>query len=936
MKKSFSLFATLLICAFFIPAIGQKKAIPIDPSVRMGQLPNGMRYYIQQNKKPENRAEIRLGINAGSMQEDEDQLGLAHFVEHMCFNGSANFDKNELVDYLESIGTKFGADLNAYTSFDETVYMLQVRTDDEEMLTKGLLVMEDWAGGVSFDSEEIDKERGVVISEWRSRLSPDQRMQQQYFPVMYKNSRYAERLPIGKPEIINNASYETVKRFYKDWYRPNLMAISVVGDFDMDWMETEIITRFSKLTNPENPRLRKEYEVPKHKETLVSICTDKEATFTTINLMYKHDNKKTKTQDDYRRVIVQNLYNRMLNARLGEIAQDADPPFTFAYSGYGGDVGNLATYTGYAMVPEGGAQRGLRVILEENKRALSHGFLATELERQKTEMLKFAEKSFKEKDKTDSRRLVMRYIYHYLDDNPIPSPQQTLEMYERFLPTIKIEEINSLAKNWITKENRVVVISGPEKEEAPLPTEDEVLAILNEIDSKKVEAWEDNVSDAPLLANIPKAGKIKSEQQLDAVNVTEILLENGVRIVLKPTDFKNDEILMTAYSPGGTSLYPDEDYPSASNASSIIDQSGIGEFDISQLTKKLTGKTLGVSPYIGELYEGFNGSSSPEDLETFFQLLHLYFTAPRKDEKAMQSFIAKQKAVYSNLMSNPQYWFFDQLSQIKFEKHPRRGFPSAESLDEISLDRVYDIYKERFADASDFTFVFVGNFETEKMKEYLTTYLGSLPALWRNETWKDVNANYAKGKIDKNFSKGKAPKSLIDITFHGDFEWEDNKRYDLNALIQVLRIKMRESMREDKGGVYGVRVSGGANKFPKPGYSINISFNSDPGNVEELINTALKDIAKAKEMGAEEKDLTKVKETQRQERIKNLQENRYWNNSLRSYYQNGFDPNEISLEHLEKLIEGLSSDDIKKAANLYFDENNMIKIVMNPEEEVTN
>ncbi len=926
-------FVLMMLCSDAQAQADLSKNIPIDPSVIMGQLPNGLRYYIKKNSKPENRAELRLGLRVGSMQEDEDQLGLAHFVEHMCFNGSANFAKNELVDYLESVGTRFGPDLNAYTSFDETVYMLQARTDDLEQLEKGLLVLQDWAGGVSFDDEEIDKERGVVVSEWRTRLSPDERMQNIYFPILYKDSRYAERLPIGKPEIVENASYETIKRFYRDWYRPNLMVVSVVGDFDLAWMEQQIIDRFSQLSNPESPRKRKEYEVPDHKETLVSICSDKEAAFTNVQLRYKHDFQPLKTIRDYRQRLVHSLYNRMLNSRLGEIGQSANPPFTFAYFGYGRDVGNLATYEGYAMVPEGGAQKGLRTLLEENKRVLKHGFLESELERQKTELLKYVERSAKESDKTNSNSLVMKYVYHYLDGNPIPSPEQTLKLYQELLPTIEVAELNSLAKKWITDENRVVVITGPDKEESPMPSAEEIMGILKEIDAMEVAPYIDNVSDAPLLAEMPSPGSITNTEILKSIRVKELALSNGIRVILKPTDFKNDEILMTAYSPGGTSLYDDEDYQSASNAAIIVDESGLADFDITQLLKKLTGKTVNVSPYISEMYEGFNGNASPEDLETLFQLVHLYFTQPRRDEQAFQSYISKQRSIYANLLSNPGYWFRNETLKEKYGEHERRSFPREEDLDKINLDRVHEIYKDRFADASDFTFVFVGNFDEEKMTAYLETYLASLPNLGRNESWKDVQANLKKGKIEKTYSRGKAPKSQIELTYHGDFEWNSENRYNLNSLIQILRIKMRESMREDKGGVYGVRVSGGASQFPKPKYSINISFNSDPANVEELINTALKDIANAKENGAEEKDLNKVKETQKQQRVKSLKENRFWNNQLRSVYQNGLDPNKISLESLEKMIEGLDSEDIKNAANLYFDEQNSMKFILNPGEE---
>ncbi len=916
--------------------IVDKTSIPTDPSVRMGQLDNGLKYYIKKNAKPENRAELRLALNAGSILEDDDQQGLAHFVEHMAFNGSTNFEKNELVDYLESVGTKFGPDLNAYTSFDETVYMLQVRTDDEEKLMTGLTVIEDWAGGISFDHEEIDKERGVVESEWRTRLSPDQRMQNKYFPLMYHNSHYAKRLPIGKPEIINNASYETVKRFYNDWYRPNLMAVVIVGDIDMDQMENEIKTRFGKLTNPENERPRTKFSVPKHKETMISICSDKEAPFTRVRLMYKHDHIEVNSLSDYRSRLVRSLYNQMLNARLTELQQSANPPFTFSYSGYGSDVGDMDSYYCYAFTPEGGAVKGLAVLLEENKRVQQHGFTATELERAKVEVLKSAERAVKEQDKTESNRLAMRYVYNYLDNNPIPSPQQNLDLTSKYLPSIVVDEINVLANKWITDENRVVVITAPEKEESPIPSEAEIEKLLVESAAKEVAAYVDDVVDEPLMAEVPKAVEVKNTVAMDEIGTTEITLANGVRVIMKSTDFKNDEIRFTANSPGGSSLYSDEDYQSASYAARIVQEAGIGKFDLNQMDKMMTGKKVSVSPYIGERYEGMNGSASPDDIEIMFQLIHQYFTNPRKDAAVLEAYKMKEKSIYKNLLSNPQYYFMDQTMKIKSQNHPRRGFPTTEGLDQIDLDRAYQIYKERFADASDFTFYFVGNFDPANLTELCAQYLGNLPSIDRDENWKDIGSDYPDGKVVKDLVKGEAPKSYIDMTFHGPFEWNDKNRYAFRSMIDVMRIKLRESMREDKGGVYGVRVSGNTYQYPESEYSINISFNSDPGNVEELIETAMKDIKNAKVDAITEEDLKKVTEIQKQSMVKDLKENRYWIRQLDYAYKNGLDPMKIKMESLEKASGELSVEDLKNAANQYFDYDRFIKIVMEPEPQEEN
>lgn len=920
------------------PEMPTSPNIPVDERVRMGQLENGLKYFIQKNGKPENRAELRLAVNAGAMQEDDDQLGLAHFVEHMAFNGSKNFKKNELVDYLESTGTKFGADLNAYTSFDETVYMLQVRTDDQEKMLKGMLVLEDWAGGLTFDHEEIDKERGVVVSEWRSRLSPDQRMQQEYFPIMYKDSRYATRLPIGSPDIIKNADYDVVKRFYNDWYRPDLMAVIVVGDIDVDQIEQEIKTRFSKLTNPKVPRAKEKYGVPGHKETLVSINSDKEASFTRVQLMYKHKGEKTKNVLDFRKQLTHSLYNSMLNGRLNELTQSPEPPFTFAYTGYGGDVGSLATYSSYAFVQEGGAQKGLETVLTETKRVVDHGFTSTELERTKIDMIKGIERAVKEMDKMESRRLVGKYVYHYLKGNPIPSEDQREKLYKEFLPTITLEEVNSLGKKWVTDENRVVVITGPEKEEVPMPTEAEVLNIFDQVAAMTLTPYEDKVSDEPLLATDLQPVGIKESKTIENVNITEYTLANGVKVVLKPTDFKNDEIMMRAYSPGGTNLYSDEEYPSAANAARIINEGGISIFDLPQLQKKLAGKIANVSPGIGSMYEYMNGGCSPDDLETMMQLTYLYFNAPRADEDVVKSYINKQKSIYKNLFSNPQYWFFDQTSKIKYGEHPRMGFPTEEMLDKITLEKVMEVYKDRFADASDFTFFFVGNFEVEAMKKMTAKYLGNLPNIGRNEQWKDLDINMIDGVIVKDLVRGAAPKSQIDMTYHGKYSgWTPKEVYKFYMAADLLRIKMRESMREDKGGVYGVGVRGNVSRYPKSHYSINISFNSEPDKVEELIKTGLNDIETIRKEGVQPKDLDKVKETRIQSRTKDLKENSWWMGNMQGVYQDGWNSfDNFSLESYQSVIESITPADIQETIKKHYDDRNFIKIVMNPEPAESN
>ncbi len=909
--------------------------IPMDPRVRMGKLDNGLVYYIQKNEKPEDRAELRLAVGVGSINEDDDQLGLAHFVEHMAFNGTTHFKKSELVDYLQSVGTRFGPDLNAYTSFDETVYMLQVRTDSQALFDKGMLILEDWAQGVAFEDEEIDKERGVVESELRSGLSAEERMRNEYLPVIFHESKYADRLPIGTREIINNAPYEAFKRYYRDWYRPNLMAVVVVGDIDVDDVEADIKQRFAKLTNPEEPRQRETYGFPDHEETLIVITSDKEATFTTARVMYKHQHKKVKNLDDYRRSLVQNVYNRMLNNRLDELRQAADPPFLYGYSGYGRQVGNLDSYTSYVSTGEGEVMKGLRAVLEENKRALEHGFTESELQRTVLEMISEAETSAKEEDKTQSGSLAMRYVYHYLNENPVPSPTQRFELYQKLLPTIQLQEINDLANQWITDgSNRVIVITGPKKEEVPLPTKDEVLSLIEEVDKTPVDPYEDTVTDQPLIADLPPPGSIAAANIMDKIGVTEWTLSNGVRVILKPSDFQNDEIIFTAFSPGGHSLYPDEDYWSAALASAIVNQSGVADFNSIQLEKVLAGKQVRANPYISDLEEGMQGFSTIKDLETMFQLIHLYFTSPRKDSEAYQSLMTRQKQILQNLMVNPNYYFREQLNKIKYNDHLRKGIPKAEELDQVDLDKVFTVYEDRFADASDFTFIFVGNFTEESIKPLVEQYLATLPATDREESWQDVNADVAEGKIVERFSFGEAPKAQVDMSWSGEMDWDDrSNRFEHNVLLEILKNRLRESMREDQGGVYGVRVSGGVSKQPKEGYSVSFSFNAEPDQVDTLINVALTEVESMVKEGPTEEDLQKVLEVLRQSRIKNLKENNYWSSALKRHYWFGLDPEMILLDHYDELLSSVDSEAIHEMAKEVFSTKNYIQLVMMPEEE---
>lgn len=920
------------ICVFLAGFI-YAQPLPLDPSIRIGKLENGLTYYLKVNKKPENKAALRIALKAGSIVEDEDQQGLAHFVEHMCFNGTKNFTKNEMINYLESVGTRFGPDLNAYTSFDETVYMLEVRTDDAEKLSKGLTVMEDWAGGVAFDGDEIDKERGVVVSEWRSRLSADQRMSNKYYPVMYKGSQYANRLPIGKPEIIENAPYSTVKRFYTDWYRPDLMAIIVVGDIDLNAMEKEVKTRFSKLTNPTNPRARQQYNVPLTGENAVSVVSDKEAGLSTVRVMYKHKNTKTLTKSDYRAKLVEQLYNSMLNQRLSELQRLPDPPFIFAYSGYGEDVGDLATYTSYAAVKETALMKGLETILTENERVKNHGFLESELERVKASMIKNAESAVLEEDKTESTRFAMAAVYHFLEDSPLLSAQQRLDMLNLYLKEIKLNEVNMLAAKWLKDSDRVVIVTAPEKEGLTLPTESDINTLIANVKKSKPAGYADDALDEPLLNKKLVSQPPATIQEVDETNTLELTYKNGVKVILKSTAFKNDEILFSAQSKGGTSLYSEAELLSARYAVSAVTNSGLGNFNTTQLDKKLSDKNVRLNPYLSETSEGFNGTSSPDDLETLLQLLYLYFTQPRYTPDGLTSVLNKERAFLQNVDANPNAYFSREMQKFKFGNHPRRMPTVMEDLDKVNGDAAFKIFRERFANAADFTFFFVGNIDFEKHGNLIHTYLANLPTNANTENYKDLGIKFISGKQQMDIKKGEAPRSNVDITYHGDFKFEGDNEYMFQSMLDVARIKLRESMREDLGGVYGVSLFGNTSRITNT-YSITISFNADPDRTEELTKAAYDVIEKLKSDGPTELDITKVSETQRQSRIVDLEKNNFWIGRMTNDQFYGLKPNWHKMELLEKQLEKLSPKAIQESVSKYFTQSNILQSIVVPEKYV--
>ncbi len=903
--------------------------LPQDPVVITGQLENGLRYYVRKNGRPENRAFLRLIVRAGSVLEDDDQRGLAHFVEHMAFNGTEHFEKSELLDYLQGIGMRFGPDVNAYTGFDETVYMLEVPTDEPEILDKALLVLEDWASAVSFEDEEIERERGVLIEEWRSDRGAGARLRDAEIPYRFHGSRYAERLPIGDPEILREAPPQRLRDFYRDWYRPDLMAVVAVGDFDEAAIAADIRRRFGRLVGPGEPRERFEAEIPPHEETLVSIFTDPELTRSSISVVFKGEAEDQVTVADYRARLVRGLYNGLLNNRLAERAEEADPPFIGATSTRGTLARSRSLYLLRAGAREGAEVRALEALLIEAERARRHGFEESELERAKVNTLRSMDRAYDERDKTHSAVYVGEYQRNFLTGEPFPGIAYERELVRRYVPEIPLAEVDRVADEWINDEDRVILASGPQKEGLAPPVEKELLAVFDRVGGLEVAAYEDDVGEGALVPVPPNPGRIVERSAVAELGVIVWRLSNGVRVVLRPSDFKNDEILFASFSPGGVSLVSDEDWLEANVATSVIQLSGLGNFSLTQLNKALAGKVARAGPAIGPLFEGINGRGSPKDMEALFELIYLTATAPRRDEEAFDSFLTRQGTLLRNQGAMPLYDWVKTLQEALTGNHPRRRLVTEEMLSEVELDRVFAVYEDRFRDFSDFTFVFVGSFDPETIEPLVLTWLGGLPASGRDEMWRDIGVRTPEGQVERTVYRGLEDQSQVALVFTGPFEQTQLNRYRLDSMVSLLRDRLRRRLREELGGTYSANVGGGADRIPVSTFAIQVSFGCDPARVEEMLRAVRTEIERVRTELATDAEVAQIREQQRRGRETAKETNGFWLAVLQTVYQFGDDP--LGILAYEELFEELDAEMIRGAAVDYLGGENRVQVLLMPE-----
>ncbi len=939
-SRSASACLLVLLCAALLcttPSAAQTKpwaldaTLPLDPSIRTGKLENGLTYYVRRNADPKSRAELRLAINAGSTLEDDDQKGLAHFLEHMMFNGTERFKKQELVDFLESTGLRFGPDLNAYTSFDETVYILRVPTDKPEIFERSFDVLEDWAGAVSFEEEEIEKERGVIIEEWRLGQGAQGRLRDKLIPAIFAGSRYKDRLPIGDPDIIRSAPREAFTRYYSQWYRPSLMALVAVGDFDVDAVEAMIRERFSRLKNPESPRERTNFTLPAHKETIYAVVTDPELPVTQVQVYFKKDVEETYEKvGDYRRSLVRSLFGSAINSRLAEITRQPDSPFLAAGVSSSSLVRAGQTYAAQAIAKEGKVLESLETLFTEVARVRVHGFTASEIERMKADTLRSYEQMFQERNNSNSAGFADEYVRNFLEGEPAPGIEVEYQLASQLVPGITLEELNEVAEELITKENRVVVVAMPEKEGLTPPSEEALAKVLEKVEATDLAPYADSVVDEPLVSQELSPVPVRERKRNEALGVTEVILANGVKVLMKPTDFKQEEVLFTAFSEGGSSLLPDSKYMDATAADTLVTLSGVGSFDAVALRKKLAGKSVQVRPSIGELGEGLSGSAATGDLETMLQLVYLHFTAPRADPNALEVYKQQNIAGLQNLLSTPQGVFQKTMLETMYGDNIRRRIPTVLEVRNTSLESATEIYRQRFADADDFTFLFVGSFKEDEVIALCQRYLGNLPVKEGKETFLNVQPELPKGVAKAVAKKGVDPQSRVSLTFHGPFEYNRQNRFVIRMMAAVLGIKLREEIREDRGGVYGINASASPSAKPVPRYTLNIGFSCDPQRVEELKGAVMEQLNWVKNTEDMESYLVKVKEQERRSFETSLRQNRFWLSTIQFYYEYpDEDPSELL--KLPETVEAIGADEIRAAARQYLNTERYVDVTLYPE-----
>jgi zinc protease len=936
LQKTAAALATL--AAILIGGAGPAQAdirlsdpLPLGPQVKIGKLANGLTYYIQKNGKPEKKLELRLVVKAGSILEDDDQQGLAHFTEHMAFNGSTHFKKHELISYLQSIGVKFGADLNAYTSFDETVYTLPIPTDKSGNVEQGFLVLEDWAHGLTMSDADIDMERAIVLEEARNRKGAAERINKIVMPKMYNGSRYAQRLPIGQEDIIRTFKPDALKRFYRDWYRPDLMAVVVVGDIDPARAEQLVKTHFGALRNPVPARARDYSPIAVRSNTEALVVTDPEASGNGVTIRYPVRAARDEiTLGDYRDNLVRSLFGAMMGNRLQELAQQAKPPFMAGGSGEENLTPRYETYFSAASLGKGGAEPAITALVQENERARQFGFSAQELERGKKNLIRSFEAMYNEREKTDSGAYVGELLRNFLEREAVPGIENEYNYVRELVPGITLAEINRYAQENIpSNSGKLVLYTGSNKAETPPPSTQQLLAWVDAAATVKLAAREEKQLAAGLMDKPPAAGSIVAESENKALGLTTLTLSNGVKVILKPTDFANEQIYLSAARPGGMTQFAEQDIVNAHYAAAVVGTMGLKDMSPLDLQKVTAGKTAAVSTALGSYYDSVGGFAGSTDIETMLQMLYLKFTTVRRDEDLYTSFLGKQVESARNTMAQPQAVFSDAITTATYGTGPWVWrAPRPDDFAKLNLERSIAIYKERFGSAKGMTFIMVGNFDIAKIKPLIATYLASLPTADLPINVRDVGLRPVRGVVKKEVFSGSEAKSQVVLNFSGDAAYSREAALHLRALVDVMNIRITDILREKLTLIYGGGMGGSLERVPYGHYTIGASLPTGPANVDKVIAAVFAEIALMKEQGPPAADLDKVKQNWIQVHRRSLRENAYWLSHLQNSVTQDTDPDLILTS--EQRIAAVTAKDVQEAARRYFDLQNYVQVVLYP------
>jgi zinc protease len=888
--KQFLIIALMMV---FGPALMAQQAMPtpMDPNVRYGKLDNGMTYYIRHNEKPAQRADFYIAQKVGSILEEEPQRGLAHFLEHMAFNGTTNLPGMMLREYLQSRGIKFGENLNAGTGIDQTVYMVtNVPTTLPGLVDTCLLILHDWSSFISLEEKEIDNERGVILEELRTREDASERIMKEILPVMYPNSPYANRLPGGLPEVVANFEYQTLRDYYHKWYRPDLQGLIIVGDIDVDAIEARIKEMFADIKAPVNPAPRTRFMIDDNEEPIVAIASDPEETSYEVNLYYKTDATPDSLKSDVNYWMVQymlSIISQMEINRMRELTQKANPPFVYGYSYYSNYylAPTKDAWCSRAMAKDAaGIDEALTTLVTENKRMQQFGFTASEYERAKADFLKMVESQYNERNNTENSRYVQECLQHFIGNEPMMGIETEYTLYQQIIPNLPLEVINSVAKQLIPENNLVITVTAPKKDGETLPTKEEILKLYETANAAEVEPYKEEVFDGPIVENLPKPGKIKKEELLPEFDAITMTLSNGMKVIYKKTNFKEDEIRFSATSKGGISTLKQEDFVTLQELPELITLGGVGNFSATDLPKVLAGKKMSVTPSIDTYSEGMRGSCSPKDLETMMQFIYLYFTTPRSDEEAFQSYSQRSKAALENQELNPMISFSDSLISVLYNNHPLRQRVKASDIDKINYKKAMEIYKDRFADPNNFTFYFVGNINEETFKPLVEQYLASLQPNNRKEDWKDINLGIPENNKICHFSKQmQNPKASIYMIMNGTMKYNYRNNLYMKALSDVMDIYYTRTIREEEGGTYGVGVMGQVTDKPKDAYMFLVAFDTNKEMYEKLMAKVYEGLNDVAQNGPAAEDLNKVIENLYKKRTEQLEENSFWLNAIDTF-----------------------------------------------------